>query len=133
MKYFIKNIIKKVKKAEKAKKAKNILPAIALVLLLSINLCYASESQMKDTLVEIINQLQAAKLLINQAQNEQPANPRVKIHFDAWVDANKQKHQGLRQDIEAIQQALMQAVNQQTIEPRSYAPVTDDFIGDGHV
>jgi len=83
--------------------------------------------------VEIINQLQAAKLLINQAQNEQPANPRVKIHFDEWVDANEQKHQGLRQDIEANQQALMQAVNQQTIEPRSYAPVTDDFIGDGHV
>jgi len=111
---------------------KNILPAIVLVLLLSVNpRCFATESQMKDTLVKIINQLQAAKLLINQAQNEQPTNPRIEIHFDSWVDANKQKHNGLRQDIEAIQQALMQAVNQQTIEPRTYAPITDDYIGDG--
>ena len=62
---------------------KNILPAIVLVLLLSVNpRCFATESQMKDTLVEIINQLQAAKLLINQAQNEQPTNPRIEIHFD---------------------------------------------------
>ena len=113
---------------------KTILITFTAILLFSVNVsCFATEAQMKSTLVQIINQLQALKPLINQAQAEQPKNPRIKIHFDSWRDAQGKKHNGLRQDIEQIQQALITTINKQSIEPRSYTPIANDFTGDSYV
>ncbi len=93
----------------------------------------ADNAQMKTTLVKIINQLETIKPLVTQAKREQTANPRVKIHFDRWQDGQGHWHNGLRQDIETIQGALVQAVNQQNHEPRVIAPLSGDFVGGDHV
>ena len=94
---------------------------------------YASDSQMKTNLVKIVNQLEAIKPLINQAKQEQSANPRTKVHFDSWVDSSGQVHSGLRQDIEDIQQALINVINQKNVGPRIYKPIRNDFLGKDHV
>lgn len=89
----------------------------------------ADEAQMKETLVRIINQLESIKPLISRAKNEQPVNPRIKIHFERFIGADGKIHNGLREDIDAIQKALIQVVNQESIEPRNFAPISDDYIG----
>ncbi len=94
---------------------------------------YSNDAQMKNTLVKIVNQLEAIKPLINQAQEQQSENPRVKVHFDSWIGPDGTHHNGLRQDINAIQAALINAINKQSIEPRIYKPIKDDFIGGDHV
>ena len=109
---------------------------IPLVLLLSFVIttqAFATDDQMKASLVKMIEALQAIKPLIDEAAAEQPSNPRVMIHFDNWVDGAGVKHLGLKADLDAIQQALITAVNRETIEPRVFAPLTHDFVGDSHV
>ena len=100
--------------------------------LLTVTPLMADQAQMKATLVKIVNQLEAIKPLISQAKAEQSANPRIKIHFDRWVDANGITHPGLRQDIEGIQAALIQAINARNNGPRIYKPITGDFTGQQH-
>ncbi len=93
----------------------------------------ADDAQMRSSLVKMINQLQAMQQLVNQAEAEQSANPRIRVHFDGWIGPDGTSHQGLRQDIAMIQSALLQAVNTPLVEPRSYPPLNDDFIGGSHV
>lgn len=100
----------------------------AIGLLCATTPIYANSEQMNETLVRIIHQLQAIKPLIAKAEEEQPQNPRVKVHFDRFQDANGEWHNGLLQDITEIEQALKQIVNQEGIEPRSYSSMKDDFI-----
>lgn len=106
--------------------------AIAGLILLS-SAVYADTAQMKTTLVKIVNQLEAIKPLIEQAKQEQPANSRIKVHFDSWIGADGQVHNGLRQDIDTIQQALIHAINQTQVDPRVYQPIKGDFVGQDHV
>lgn len=105
----------------------------AIVLALGCSSAFADTAQMKTTLVKIVNQLEAIKPLINQAKSEQSANPRVKVHFDSWIDTDGKKHNGLRQDIENIQAALISAINAQNADPREYQPIKGDFVGQDHV
>jgi RAQPRD family integrative conjugative element protein len=99
-----------------------------LLLLFFSGLSYADNAQMNEALVGIIRQLQAIKPLINRAKNAQTKNPRIKVHFDSWIDGDGKKHNGLRQDIEAIQTALVNIVNGEKIEPRVYKTIQGDFI-----
>lgn len=89
---------------------------------------FADEAQMKETLIKIINQLQAIKPLINEAENEQPKNSIIQIHFEKFEGEDGKIHNGLRQDIEGIQKALILATKRQKIEPRKYKPIKHDFI-----
>lgn len=91
--------------------------------------CYADDAQMKETLTQMIEQLQALKPLITKAEQAQPNNPRITIHFDSWIDYQGHQHNGLRQDINVIQAGLIAAVNRQNIEPRHYAAINNDFVG----
>ena len=93
---------------------------------------YADSEQMNETLVRIIHQLQAIKPLIAKAEEEQPQNPRVNVHFDRFQDADGKWHNGLRQDVDDIEQSLKQIVNQAGIEPRRYSSMKDDFIESPH-
>ena len=113
---------------------KKLLLLIMLTASLGITSCaWATDDQMKETLVKIIEELQAIQPLIDQAAAEQPTNPRVMMHFDNWVDSSGVQHLGLKADLAAIQQALVTAVNRETIEPRVFAPLSHDFVGDSHV
>lgn len=100
---------------------------------LSFGVLYANTDQMKITLVKIINQLQAIKPLINQAKTQQDVHPREKINFDVWQDNAGKTHNGLRQDIEAIQHSLIMSINQKNTEPRIYKPIKGDFTRHSNV
>lgn len=89
----------------------------------------ASDAQMKETLVRIINQLQSIKPLISQAKREQSANPRIKVHFDRFKGADGKYHNGLWQDVDEMQQALILIVNQESIEPKTFQAMSDDYVG----
>ncbi len=94
---------------------------------------FADDDQMKITLVKIVHQLEAIKPLIHQAEQEQSQNPRMKIHFEEWISSEGERHNGLRQDIENIQQALIEAINAKEADPRIVPPIKGDFVGQGHV
>ncbi len=88
----------------------------------------ASESTFRDSLVGIINQLQAMKPLIVQAENAQPPHARVQLHFTPWQSADGQWHSGLQTDLNQIQAALIAALNTTQVEPRTVLPLKADFI-----
>lgn len=102
---------------------------LSIILLSFSSTVFADDAQMKESLTEMIEQLQALKPLISQAEKAQPENPSISIHFDSWVDSKGIHHNGLRQDIDLIQKGLIDAVNRQAIEPRRYDPITNDFLG----
>jgi RAQPRD family integrative conjugative element protein len=94
---------------------------------------FAEDTLMKEALVKIIHQLEVIKPLLNEAERAQSLHPEIKIHFNAWRDANGMMHAGLRQDIQRIQTALIHIVNQERVDPRYYSPIKNDFIGQDHV
>src|SRR3990167_8387112 len=89
---------------------------------------FADSEQMKQTLAQIAEQLEAIRPLINQAQQEQSENPRVKIHFNSWTDANGVTHAGLSDDIKSIQYAVVAAINRTPVDPRTIKPLSNDFV-----
>ena len=89
---------------------------------------WATEQQMKETLVQIIEQIESIKPLINQADLEQDKGSRIQVHFDDFKDSEGNRHQGLKSDINAIQHALIDIVNQQGLEERKVGPIQGDFI-----
>lgn len=89
----------------------------------------ADNAQMNESLVQIIAQLNATLPLIDTAERQQDPNTAVQFHFDAWVDAKGVKHAGLRQDILAIRQGIIEQINQPAMEPRTIKPLNHDFIG----
>lgn len=97
------------------------------VLLLLPLLAAASNAQMNATLVQVINQLHAITPQLRRAKAEQAKNPRIKVHFSAWTDSRGQRHSGVIDDINAIEQALITTVNRQAVEPRRVAPLNTDF------
>lgn len=102
---------------------------IVVLCALSISLkIYADTAQMNMTLTKIINQLQALKPLITQAERQQLKNSRYQIHFNTWCDSHGQIHQGLRQDINTIQASLIIAMNRTQVTPRAVQPIRGDFI-----
>lgn len=101
---------------------------IALLTVAFSSSSLADNEQMKATLVKISNQLEAIKPLIDEAQQEQSSNPQVKVHFNTWVDANGVSHSGLKQDVEAMQSALIEAINRTSVDPRTITPINNDFI-----
>ena len=111
---------------------KGLIISIMCLSLTTIN-AGASQAQMNETLVKMVNQLEAVKPLINQAKQEQSANPRIKIHFDSWMSVDGKTHQGLRQDIEAIQASLISAIDRKNSDPKVYQPIKGDFVGKDHV
>lgn len=102
---------------------------LKLILILALpGISFASDSQMKETLVQIIDALQSVKNLINKAEKEQDANPRYKVHFNSFKDANGATHNGLRDDINEIQQSLMAIVNDNARTPRKIENLEHDFV-----
>ena len=89
----------------------------------------ASTVQMNQTLVRMINQLDALFPLIDEAAKEQDKTARVQFHFKHWVDANGAKHAGLRDDIVLIRAALVNQINQSNLTPREITPMNGDYVG----
>lgn len=95
--------------------------------ILSIN-TYADESNFNQTIVRIINQINAINPLIEEARAQQSKNPRIEFHLDSFVGSDNQTHNGLSQDLAAIKQSLIAYLNKPSIEPRKITPLALDYV-----
>ena len=84
---------------------------------------------MNPTLVRLINQMDAMMPLIDEAKAEQNPTARVTFHFDTWRDSAGQQHDGFRQSLLRMRQALVDQINQPSLTPAVVTPLTDDFVG----
>jgi RAQPRD family integrative conjugative element protein len=87
------------------------------VLLLMSSMSFANIAQMNTTLSRISVILNQVNPLINLAQKQQAKNTRVKFQFNT-----------LRNDISYIQAGIAQALNRVSIQPRTVAPLSGDYL-----
>lgn len=104
---------------------------IIIVLGLSL-LCvtaWSSQAALNQTLVRVINQINATLPLLDEAQEEIEPNARIQLHIDAFEGADLKKHPGVRDDLIAIRNALINYINKPAIEPKTVKPLAFDFVG----
>lgn len=103
---------------------------LLLILILSLPLAsHASEEALNQTLVRVINQINAVMPLLDEAQNEIEPNTRIQLHIESFEGADGKTHAGLRNDLLAIRNALIDYINKPAIEPKTIKPLSLDFIG----
>lgn len=100
----------------------------ACLCLMSVG-AYADQSQMNQTLVQVVQQLQQLKPLIAEAQAEEPADLQSSIHLTAFTNPNGQTQSGVMEDLNALQAGIKQIINLQQIDPKAYAPISGDYVG----
>ncbi|HAT2079980.1 hypothetical protein [Legionella pneumophila] len=101
-----------------------------LILILSLPLVSnASEEALNQTLVRVINQINAVMPLLDEAQSEIEPNTRIQLHIKSFEGADGKTHAGLRSDLLAIRNALIDYINKPAIEPKTIKPLSLDFIG----
>lgn len=103
---------------------------LLLILMLSLPLAsHASEEALNQTLVRVINQINAVMPLLDEAQSEIEPNTRIQLHIESFEGADGKNHAGLRNDLLAIRNALIDYINKPAIEPKTIKPLSLDFIG----
>lgn len=103
---------------------------IILALLFTLSLsAQANEAALNQTLVRVINQLNAIMPLLDEAKNEIEPNTRMQLHIEAFEGADGKTHAGLRSDLLSIRNALIEYINKPAIEPKTIKPLALDFIG----
>jgi hypothetical protein len=110
-------------------KLKKIVTIGCLSLGLMSPLIYA-DTTMNETLVRIVNQLDALLPLIDQAEREQPPNQRVMFHFSSFEGSDGELHTGLREDVMSMKAAILAQLDQAQIDPENVTPMPNDFIGE---
>lgn len=90
---------------------------------------YASDIALNQTLVRIINQLNAIMPLLDEAQSEVEPNTRIQLHIESFEGSDGKQHAGLRQDVLSIRNGLIDYINKPAIEPKTIQPLALDFIG----
>ena len=104
------------------------LMAVLGLCLMSI-FAHANNAELNDTLVRVINQLNATLPLLDEAEDEIEPNARIRLHIDAFEGADGAMHPGLRGDIKSIRNALIDYINKPAIEPKTMKPLAFDFVG----
>ncbi|HAU3626756.1 TPA: hypothetical protein F7136_04785 [Legionella pneumophila] len=102
-----------------------------LILMLSMT-CFAtqaSEEALNQTLVRVINQINAIMPLLDEAQTEIEPNTRIQLHIESFEGSDGKSHPGLRNDLLAIRNSLIDYINKPAIEPKTIKPLALDFIG----
>ena len=89
---------------------------------------HASEEALNQTLVRVINQINAILPLLDEAQDEIEPNTRIQLHIESFSGPDEIIHAGLRTDLLAIRNALIDYINKPAIEPKTIKPLTLDFI-----
>lgn len=102
-----------------------------LIISLSIvfSFSFADQAQMNETLVRLINQIDAMMPLVQQAKKQQPKNERFQFHFDAFEGSDGEMHNGLKEDLLSIRQALISQINTPSVDPYHIKPLNNDFVG----
>lgn len=86
-------------------------------------LAQADEQMSNQYLQRAINELEAAKVYVQKASAQQPANQRVVFHYE-WVLS----------DIDKIEGGIQQKFNRPRIQPRVISLLKGDYmavVGDG--
>ncbi|KTD53483.1 hypothetical protein Lsan_3893 [Legionella santicrucis] len=99
------------------------------LLILSFQSSFASETALNQTLVRIINQINAIMPLLDEAQTEIEPNMRIQLHIESFEGTDGKKHSGLRSDLFTIRNALIDYINKPAIAPKTIKPLALDFIG----
>lgn len=90
---------------------------------------FATQAELNQTLVRIINQINAILPLLDEAKEEMEAGSRIRLHIESFEGSDNQKHAGVRDDLLAIRQGLIDYINKPAIEPKTVKPLKFDFIG----
>ena len=93
------------------------------------SISHADTEQMNETLLRIVNQLDAILPLIDEAERQQPQNERFMFHFSEFEGSDGKIHQGLREDVMSMKEALIQQMNAPSVDPDTVSPISNDFIG----
>lgn len=88
----------------------------------------ASNELLNEQLVRIINQLNAIKPIIKEAERIQSEDAPVKLHLSAFKGSDGRMHNGVGEDIELIRKGLIAYLNKPVIAPQKVLPVEGDFI-----
>ena len=105
---------------------------LMLLITFSSMSAHANEEALNDTLVRVINQINAILPLLDEAQNEIEPNARITLHIDSFEGADNKTHKGVRGDLLSIRNALIDYINKPAIEPKTVSPLALDFIGTHH-
>ncbi len=89
----------------------------------------ASEEELNNTLVRVINQMNAILPLLDEAEDEINPKARIRLHIEAFEGADGIKHPGLRDDLKTMRNALIDYINKPAIEPKTVKPLALDFVG----
>lgn len=102
---------------------------LIVMLSLSCFTAYASEEALNQTLVRVINQINAIMPLLDEAKTEIEPNTRIQLHIESFEGSDGKTHFGLRNDLLVIRNALIDYINTPAIEPKIIKPLALDFIG----
>ncbi|HHT9843866.1 TPA: RAQPRD family integrative conjugative element protein [Legionella pneumophila] len=102
---------------------------IITITLFLINLtAHANNPNLNETLVRIINQINAIMPLLDEAQAEHNPHARIQLHIESFKDNEGQQHAGVREDLLMIRNGLIDYINQPVIAPRKIKPLNNDFV-----
>ena len=102
---------------------------ISIFLLLGLYpAAFAESATTKADLVQMISQLDALLITIDDAEQNQTPNERVQFHFSRFKNDADQYQNGLREDITTIRNSLIDYLNHQTLEAVNIKPLTTDFV-----
>ena len=102
---------------------------LLLMVTLSSITAHASDEALNQTLVRVINQINAVMPLLDEAKTEVEPNARITLHIDIFEGADGKPHEGLRDDLLSIRNALIDYINKPVIAPKTIQPLALDFIG----
>lgn len=102
---------------------------IAVCLYVATFMTYATDEELNNTLVRVINQINAILPLLDEAKTEITPNARVQLHIDAFEDSDGTQHPGVRDDLLSIRNGLVDYINKPAIEPKTVKPLALDFVG----
>tara|TARA_Y100000588_G_C14150722_1_gene880404 strand:- start:636 stop:941 length:306 start_codon:yes stop_codon:yes gene_type:complete len=88
----------------------------------------ANNPNLNETLVRIINQINAIMPLLDEAQNELNPNARIQLHIESFKDDEGHHHAGVRENLLMIRNGLIDYINQPVIAPRKIKPLNHDFV-----
>lgn len=95
--------------------------------LISVN-AHASQAELNNILVRVINQINATLPLLDEAKNEIEPNSRIQLHIESFEGEDSKQHPGVRDDLITIRNALIDYINKPAIEPKTIKPIEFDFI-----
>lgn len=103
-------------------------PLLYLILFGASLQSWAANPDLNESLVRVINQINAMMPILDEAQTQIQPNARIQLHIEGFVDAKGQRHAGLRDDLLNIRNSLIEYINEPVIAPRTIAPLELDFV-----